>query len=75
MRYADLTEKSKKAIAKNASEYTKKNYIQKNLKLKPNVVVALDELCARNGDISYAAMLEKLINYYNDAEEHKNKKS
>lgn len=69
MSYQKLTEQRKKSIAKNAKEYAEKNYIQKNLKLKPSVVAELDEICAENGGISYAAMLEKLIKFYKNCDE------
>ncbi|MFP4711197.1 RepB family protein [Pasteurella multocida] len=60
MTYKKLTDKSKKAIAKNAAAYTAKNYVQKNIKLKPEIAEKLDNLCKENG-LSYAAMIEKMI--------------
>ncbi|MXN88622.1 ribbon-helix-helix domain-containing protein [Pasteurella canis] len=60
MTYQKLTDKSKRAIAKNAAAYTAKNYVQKNIKLKPEVAEKLDDLCQKMG-LSYAAMIEKMI--------------
>ncbi|AUK44455.1 hypothetical protein A4212_04300 [Pasteurella multocida] len=60
MTYQKLTENTKNAIAKNAAKYTAKNYVQKNIKLKPEVAQKLDLLCKEKG-LSCAAMIEKMI--------------
>ncbi|EGP02593.1 hypothetical protein AAUPMG_12716, partial [Pasteurella multocida subsp. multocida str. Anand1_goat] len=46
--------------SKNAARYTSKNYVQKNIKLKPEIAEKLDNLCKENG-LSCAAMIEKMI--------------
>lgn len=60
MTYQKLTENTKKAISKNAARYTSQNYVQKNIKLKPEIAEKLDNLCKENG-LSCAAMIEKMI--------------
>lgn len=63
MTYQKLSENTKKAITKNAKEYTAKNYIQKNIKLKPEVAEKLENLCKKR-EISCAKLIEEMINIY-----------
>ncbi|WP_424408123.1 CopG family transcriptional regulator [Pasteurella sp. PK-2025] len=60
MTYKKLTENTKKSIAKNAAVYTAKNYVQKNIKLKPEVAEKLENLCKEKG-LSCAGLIEEMI--------------
>lgn len=61
--YKNLTENTKKSISRNAAAYTAKNYVQKNIKLKPEVAAKFDALCKEKG-ITAPVFIERMIEYY-----------
>lgn len=63
MSYSKLSNTRKKAISVNANKYTKDNYRQILLRLKPDVADMFDSIC-KTENLSRAEMLKKLLESY-----------
>lgn len=63
MSYSKLSNTRKKTISINANKYTKDNYRQILLRLKPDVADMFDSICEKE-KLSRAEMLKKLLETY-----------
>ena len=63
MSYSKLSNTRKKTISVNANKYTKDNYRQILLRLKPDVSDMFDSICEKE-KLSRAEMLKKLLETY-----------
>ena len=61
MSYQKLTAITKKSIGDNANRYSKDNYRQITLKLRPDVVERFERMC-EEAKVSRAEMFRRLIN-------------
>lgn len=64
MSYKQLAKNTKKIISDNANKYSKANYKQITLKLRPDVVDKFEAMCEEAG-ISKAELFRRLINNNN----------
>lgn len=64
MSYNQLAKNTKKIISDNANKYSKANYKQITLKLRPDVVDKFEAMC-KDAGISRAEMFRRLINNNN----------
>lgn len=60
MSYKKLTEKQKRALSENANAYSKENYKQISLKLRPDIAEKFDEICKIKG-VSRPELIKMLI--------------
>lgn len=60
MSYKKLTEKQKRTLSENANAYSKENYKQISLKLRPDIADKFDTLCKING-VSRPELIKMLI--------------
>lgn len=60
MSYKKLTEEQKRALSENANAYSKENYKQISLKLRPDIADKFDEICKING-VSRPELIKMLI--------------
>ena len=63
MSYSKLSNARKKTISVNANKYTKDNYGQRLVRLKPDVADMFDSACQAE-KLSRAEMLKKLLETY-----------
>ena len=61
MSYQKLADSTKKLIGENANNYSKANYRQVTLKLRPDVVERFEKMC-EDAKVSRAEMFRRLIN-------------
>ncbi|WP_454905648.1 ribbon-helix-helix domain-containing protein [Aggregatibacter sp.] len=61
MSYQKLADSTKKLIGENANNYSKTNYQQITLKLRPEVVERFERMC-EEAKVSRAEMFRRLIN-------------
>lgn len=61
MSYKKLADSTKKIIGENANNYSKANYRQITLKLRPEVVEKFERMC-EEAKVSRAEMFRRLIN-------------
>lgn len=61
MSYKKLADSTKKIIGENANNYSKANYRQITLKLRPEVVEKFERMCEA-AKVSRAEMFRRLIN-------------
>ena len=61
MSYKKLADSTKKIIGENANNYSKANYRQITLKLRPDVVERFEKMC-EDAKVSRAEMFRRLIN-------------
>ncbi|MFC2545073.1 MAG: ribbon-helix-helix domain-containing protein [Aggregatibacter sp.] len=61
MSYQKLADSTKKIIGENANNYSKANYRQITLKLRPEVVEKFERMC-EEAKVSRAEMFRRLIN-------------
>lgn len=67
MSYEKLKENRKKAISNNANTYSKKNYKDVSIKVRPEVAAEFSAICEKEG-VSKAEMLRRFICNYNSSE-------
>lgn len=67
MSYEKLKTDRKKAISRNANTYSKKNYKDVSMKVRPEVAVAFNAICEKEG-VSKAEMLRRFIDNYNSSQ-------
>ena len=60
MSYKKLTEKQKRTLSENANAYSKENYKQISLKLRPDIAEKFDEICKIKG-VSRPELIKMLI--------------
>ncbi|WP_109859681.1 ribbon-helix-helix domain-containing protein [Aggregatibacter segnis] len=67
MSYEKLKKDRKKAISSNANTYSKKNYKDVSMKVKPEVAAEFSAICEKEG-VSKAEMLRRFIYNYNSSQ-------
>lgn len=60
MSYKKLTEEQKRTLSENANAYSKENYKQISLKLRPDIAEKFDEICKIKG-VSRPELIKMLI--------------
>lgn len=60
MSYKKLTGEQKRALSENANAYSKENYKQISLKLRPDIADKFDEICKIKG-VSRPELIKMLI--------------
>lgn len=60
MSYKKLTEEQKRALSENANAYSKENYKQISLKLRPDIADKFDAICKIKG-VSRPELIKMLI--------------
>lgn len=60
MSYKKLTREQKRALSENANAYSKENYKQISLKLRPDIAEKFDEICKIKG-VSRPELIKMLI--------------
>lgn len=60
MSYKKLTEEQKRTLSENANAYSKENYKQISLKLRPDIADKFDEICKIKG-VSRPELIKMLI--------------
>lgn len=60
MSYKKLTGEQKRALSENANAYSKENYKQISLKLRPDIAEKFDEICKIKG-VSRPELIKMLI--------------
>lgn len=68
MSYQKLANSTKKLIGANANNYSKANYRQITLKLRPDVVERFEKMC-EEAKVSRAEMFRRLINANSSSKE------
>lgn len=60
MSYKKLTREQKRALSENANAYSKENYKQISLKLRPDIAEKFDEICKIKG-VTRPELIKMLI--------------
>ncbi len=60
MSYKKLTREQKRVLSENANAYSKENYKQISLKLRPDIAEKFDEICKIKG-VSRPELIKMLI--------------